>query len=208
MPSSKFYIIGIGPGSKDYLTPSARRVIQNSDCLVGAKRIISLFNYLKKEKVYLEGNFDKVIEYIRENINKKKIAVLVSGDPGLYSFLGRIKRHFKKEYYEIIPGISSLQLAFARIGEIWQDARVISLHGRGPGNLVNAVKSCGKVFLFTDSRFSPEVIARYLLNHRIEDRRAIVFENLSYPDERIIDTNLKSLSKMDGFGLCAMIIKK
>jgi precorrin-6B methylase 1 len=47
-----------------------------------------------------------------------------------------------------------------------------------------------------------------LLEKGVENRRAIVMENLTYPDERIVDTDLKSLSGMEGFGLCVMIIKK
>lgn len=208
MSSKRLYIVGVGPGSKDFITPLARKRIRDSSCLIGARRILSLFNNVKKEKIYLEDNYNEVMDYIKENINKKKIAVLVSGDPGLYSFLGKIRKHLKKDYYEVIPGISTLQLAFARIGETWQDAKIISLHGRSFRNLEKEVKDSRKVFLFTDSDFPPDRIAEYLLNNGIENRRAVVFSDLSYPDERIVDTRLKNLAKIRGFGVCVMIIKK
>lgn len=206
MLSKRLYIIGAGPGSKDFITPLARKRIRDSSCLIGARRVLSLFNDTKKERIYLEGNYDEVIDYIRGNIDKKKIAVLVSGDPGLYSFLGKIKKNLKKEYYEVIPGISAMQLAFARIGETWHDARIISLHGRGIGNLKKEVKDSCRVFLFTDREFPPDRIARYLLKNGIKNRRAFVFSELTFPDERIIDTNLEDLSGMKGFGLCVMIV--
>ena len=205
---NKIYIIGAGSGTRDYLLPIAKREIERADCLIGAERLLSLFAELTKEKIRLEGHFDNVIPYIKENRDKKKIAVLVSGDPGLYSFLGQLSKVLSKEEYVVIPGISAVQIAFAKIGENWQDAEIISLHGREFGNLAKEVKNYAKIFLFTDLSFPPEKIAAYLLDNGIENRRAIVFESLTYPNERIIDTNLKNLSKMKGFGLCVMIIRK
>lgn len=206
---SPFYVIGVGPGNKDYLLPIAKKTIQKSDCLIGAKRSLLLFKNLRKEKILLEGHFDKIIPYIKEKRNKKRIAVLVSGDPGLYSFLANIKKHFAKEDFIVIPGISSLQLAFSKIGEVWQDTEIISLHGRKTNNLAEKIKKHNKVFLFTDSEFPPEKIAEYLLKKGIKNKKAIVFENLSYPDEKITETNLKELSKMRGFSaLCTIIIQK
>ena len=208
MNKNKIYVIGIGPGAEEYLLPISKKIIKNSDCLIGSKRALNQFNYPKKEKVHFEGYIAKIIPFIKDNREKKKIAVLVSGDSGLYSFLGKISQAFKKEDYIVIPGISSLQLAFAKIGESWEDAKIISLHGRKPQNLVKEAKNARKLFLFLDDKFAPQKVARYLLDKGIKNRTAIVFENLSYPNERIITTDLKNLSKMDGFGLCVMIVKK
>lgn len=204
----KLHIIGIGPGTEDYLLPIAKKKIENADCLIGASRLLSLFRHLKKEKIYLEGHFNEAILYIKKNLAKKKIAVLVSGDPGLYSFLEQVKKNLKKECYEVIPGISCLQAAFAKIGESWNDAKIISLHGRSLALLAKQVKAAPKVFLLTDSGFAPDEIASYLLARGVRKRCAVVFENLTYPQERIIDCSLEDLSKMKGFGLCVMIIKK
>ncbi|MCQ9207496.1 MAG: precorrin-6y C5,15-methyltransferase (decarboxylating) subunit CbiE [Omnitrophica bacterium] len=205
---NKVHIIGVGPGTMDYLLPIAKREIQNADCLIGAERLLGLFADLNKEKIRLEGHFTDVIPYIKENRDKKKIIVLVSGDPGLYSFLGQLSKVLSKEEYVVIPGISAVQMAFSRIGENWQDAEVISLHGRKFDNLAKEVKNYAKIFIFTDSKSSPEKIAANLLEEGVENRRAIVFENLAYANERIIDSDLKNLSKMKGFGLCVVIIKK
>lgn len=207
MLSQRFQIIGVGPASKEYLLPLAKRAIQQADCLIGAKRLLAEFGYFKKEKIALEGNFARVIQFIKQR-QRKKIAVLVSGDPGLYSFLGNIHKVFKKEEYNVIPGISTLQLAFARIKETWQDAKIISLHARKIKNLSWLIKDHPKVFLFTDSKFLPEKIATYLLKKKIGQRKAYVFENLGNRNENIISTDLKRLATMKGFGLCVMIIMK
>lgn len=205
---NKITIIGIGPGDKDYLLPVALKEIENADCLIGAKRLLNKFEYLKKKNIPLKGNFNQAIAYLKKTKNNQRFAILVSGDPGLYSFLGNISRVFRKKDYTVIPGISTLQLAFARLGESWQDVKIISLHGRPRGDLSKTVKREEKIFLFTDTKFPPEKIAHYLLNEGITNRRAVVFKNLSYLDELIVDTDLKGLSRMKGFGLCAMLIKK
>ncbi|OGW78055.1 MAG: hypothetical protein A3I73_05055 [Omnitrophica bacterium RIFCSPLOWO2_02_FULL_45_16] len=205
---NKVFIIGTGPGGLDYLLPAAKREICRADCLIGAGRLLSLFSHQNKKKIRVEGHFKEVISYIKKNKDKEKIAVLVSGDPGLYSFLGQIQLALKKEAYVVIPGISAMQIAFAKIGESWQDAKIISIHGRKRGALAKEVKDSDKVFLFTDAKFPPEKIAGYLLNNGIKNRRAVVFEALTYPNERIVESDLKELSKNRGFGLCAMIIKK
>ena len=205
---NKIYVIGIGSGTEDYLLPIARKEIESADCLVGGRRALRLFQPLHKEEKLLEGNFNQVIPFLLKEREKKKIAILVSGDPGLYSFLGTISQVMRKEDYVVIPGVSTVQIAFARIGERWEDATLLSLHGRKMDDLAARVERSTKTFLFTDSGFPPEKIAAYLLEKGMGNRRAIVMENLTYPDERIVDTDLNRLSGMGGFGLCVMIIKK
>ncbi len=204
---NKVYVIGIGAGTEDYLLPIARREIEASDCLIGGKRALGLFRDLHKEEIPLEGNFERVIPYLLRERERKRIALLVSGDPGLYSFLGAISRVLRREEYVVIPGISAVQIAFARIGEGWDDATIISLHGRKLDDVAMRVRESPKTFLFTDPKFPPGKIAAHLLEKGVGDRRAIVMENLAYPNERILDTDLKHLTGMEGFGLCVMIIK-
>ena len=197
----RVYIIGIGPGAEDYLLPIAKSRIAKCDCLIGARRLLALFRDFGKEEVCIEGHLGKVIPYIKKYKHKKRIAVLVSGDPGIYSLLGKLSKTLKPQEYVVIPGISTLQLAFAKIGESWNDAKIISLHGRKTDNLTSEIAACTKTFLFTDADFPPDMIAKRLLKDGLENRRAVILENLSYPNERIIDTDLRRLSRIKGWGL-------
>lgn len=205
---NKIYIIGIGSGTEDYLLPIARKEIESSDCLIGGKRALRLFQPLHKEEQLLVGDFEQVIPFLLKERENKKISVLVSGDPGLYSFLGTISQVLKREDYVVIPGVSTVQIAFAKIGERWEDATLLSLHGRKMDDLAARVARSKKTFLFTDPSFPPEKIAAFLLEKGVENRRAIVMENLTYPNERIVDADLKHIARMDGFELSVMIIKK
>ena len=204
---NKICIIGVGPGAREYVLPVALKRIKEADCLIGARRALDLFPEFKKEKVCFDGRLSQVIPYLKKHREDKKIAVLVSGDPGLYSLAQTIAKQFKNNEYDVIPGISSLQIAFARIGESWQDVLIISLHGRKINQgILGDIKNSSKVFIFTDTDFPPNALASFLLDEGIKNRRTVVLENLSYPDERIVDSDFKKLSRMKGFGLCVMII--
>ena len=110
----------------------------------------------------------------------------------------------------IIPGISSVQLAFAAIGESWDDASFISLHGRNTGyeQLINKVRAYDKVGILTDKINTPAVIASSLLKHGIRDRVMYVCENLSLPGERVREINLASAVNIITSGTIVVIIKK
>ena len=58
--------------------------------------------------------------------------MLVGGDPGLYSLAQRVVRRFGREQCEVVPAVSSVQVAFSRLGIDWADARILSAHGRTP----------------------------------------------------------------------------
>lgn len=126
----------------------------------------------------------------------------------MYSLLEKVSGVLKRDEYEVIPGISIVQLAFAKIGQSWYDAKVISLHGRRIDNLIKQVRDSDKVFLFTGPDSQPHQIASRLLREGLENRRAVILENIAYPSERILDTDLRHLRRIKGWGLCAMIIER
>ncbi len=189
MSGEKVYVIGMGPGSEDYLVPLARRKIEEADVLVGSGRLTGLFPAKESHALDFAGEPPGTVRFILEN-RRRKVAVLVSGDPGLYSFLGVLARYLDAGEYEVIPGISSVQLAFARLGESWEDAAVRSIHGRDLEGLVDVVREHGKVALLTDGRLSPRDIAAHLIEGGIKDRDLVVCRNLSYPDEAVTRTGI------------------
>ncbi|NPV52720.1 MAG: cobalamin biosynthesis protein CbiD [Firmicutes bacterium] len=202
------YVIGIGPGYRDYLLPVARRTAEECDVLVGGKRALELFSYLEgKEKREIRGNLEEVATFINEKRQTETVGVLASGDPGLYSILGFLCEWVPRNEIEVIPGVSSVQLCCARAKIAWNDLKVISLHGRGPDGLVEAILANPKVAILTDNRFTPPRIARFLLENGVGNRRVIVAENLSYPKERLIDGNLETLAHEHSLGgNCVMVV--
>ncbi|OHC12238.1 MAG: precorrin-6y C5,15-methyltransferase (decarboxylating) subunit CbiE, partial [Planctomycetes bacterium RIFOXYD12_FULL_42_12] len=121
-----------------------------------------------------------------------------------------IVKKLGREFCTIIPGISSIQFAFAAIGESWDDACFISLHGRDAeyAQLMKNVREHSKVGILTDHKNTPAVIARQLLAGGIRDRQMFICENLSLPEERILETDLASAVNINTNGAIVVIIKK
>lgn len=174
---NKIYVLGIGPGHRDYLLKITKDIIASSDVLIAGKRALEMFAELDKEKILITAELEKVRDYILANYQKKRISVLVSGDPGLYSMMNYLKKEIAQELLEIIPGISSLQLASARIKLNWDDLKISSLHGKDDREkFLREVRTNDKVGLFTDDKFSPNQICSFLLKQGIANKEVIVFE--------------------------------
>jgi cobalt-precorrin-7 (C5)-methyltransferase len=124
-------IVGCGPGSPDYLTPGAVRAVQEAEVLVGARRLLELFPDHPGERIVMEAHTKRVLAAIAQRPDKR-IAVLVTGDPGLASLAQPILKRFGRTRCRVIPGISSLQAAFARLGMDWLNVRIIDAHGKDP----------------------------------------------------------------------------
>lgn len=183
---NKLYLLGIGPGNRELTAPAVMRKIEECDVLIGGKRNLELFNDLDKEKMVISSNLADICAYIVENISKKRIAVLVTGDPGVFSMLEYLKGKLSNIEIDVTPGISSLQYLCSRLKLNWNDACIISLHGREAADWIEVVKKNNKVIIFTGGQYKPEIVCRELIKNFITDVRVSVGQNLSYTNEEII----------------------
>lgn len=201
-------VIGIGPGSKDYMLPAAIEAISSARVLVGSSRALSAYAPLDAECKVIDKDIQGVMQFIREKIVHDDVIVLVSGDPGFYSLLPALKRSFPDTSLHIIPGISSVQFAFARIGEIWQDAVLVSVHGREWDSELMRYKAEKKLALLTDSINRPQTIAaRLLAEGWPSEAKAWLCRNLSYETETIQELSLLEVTNISGFDHCVMVVK-
>ncbi|NBI06478.1 precorrin-6y C5,15-methyltransferase (decarboxylating) subunit CbiE [Senegalia massiliensis] len=201
---NKLYIIGLGPGHKDYILPIAKKKIAESNIIIGAKRNLENIDISKKEIFDISQGLSKMIDYIKENLNKK-IAVVVSGDTGFFSLKSYIKKNLKNVEMDIIPGISSVQYMFSRINESWEDAHFLSLHGR-ESDILEIVATNKKVAILTDKIWTPQKIAKELLDNGIEGRTIYIGENLSYPNEKIHSGSPEDIIKIKNSDLNVVVI--
>ncbi len=202
---NKIAVVGLGPGHPDYILPKALKVIEESDTIIGGRRHLESINTENKKTLNITGNLKSILDYIEENYRSEKIAVVVSGDTGYYSFLNYLKKHFETTNLEVIPGISSLQYMFSRIGESWHDGYLGSLHGREQ-DLINLVSKNKKIGLLTDKKWTPHTIAKELLEASIDKVRIYVGENLSYDNERVVQGTPEEIVKMSSFNMCVVVI--
>lgn len=206
----KVIIVGCGPGLKAYISPKALYNIKKADILVGSRRLLKLFSGVDAEKIVLEKNYSVMVNKISEWCVTNQVVVLVSGDPCFFSYAKMIVKKMGRESCIIIPGISSIQLAFAAVGESWDDACFISLHGRNNEymQLIKKVREYSKVGILTDHKNTPAVIARQVLKSGIQERQMFVCENLSLPEESVRETDLVSAVNLKTSGSAVVIIKK
>ena len=203
---SRIHIVGMGPGGGEYLMPAARSVIEKSDAVVGGRRHLAALDLRGKETLELTGDLAAVVDYLKENYGKKDISVLASGDPGFYGILGYLQKHFRSDELDCVPGISSLQYLFARIGMTWEDAFQGSLHGRD-ADIVETVRAHRKAGFLTDDTRGYPAIARLLSDNGLGDRMMYVGSNLSYQDEEILRGRAKDLAAGGKkFSLCVVVI--
>jgi precorrin-6Y C5,15-methyltransferase (decarboxylating) len=201
-------IIGIGDDGLHSLTPACLGWICECDVLVGGERHLSFFPKHRGDTVVLKGGLSAAVESLRSLKNEKKVVVLASGDPLFYGVAGFIVKKLGMEGVEIHPHVSSLQLAFARIGESWQDAVLESVHGRPMKGLAQRIDGKAKVAILTDEANSPAAVARYLLEFGMTEYTVFVGENLGGPDEKYGLWALKDLAQAEFSPLNIVVLRR
>ncbi|MDO8568513.1 MAG: precorrin-6y C5,15-methyltransferase (decarboxylating) subunit CbiE, partial [Dehalococcoidales bacterium] len=126
MRRDRVYIIGVAPEGAAGLSASARRMAQSADLVIGGDRLLNMFPSIKTEKVVINNDLDGIVCRINAEMGKKRIVVLASGDPGFFGIGRHLTESLGRQRVEIMPNVSSMQLAFARIKESWADAALVS----------------------------------------------------------------------------------
>jgi cobalt-precorrin-7 (C5)-methyltransferase len=129
-------IVGCGPGAPACVTPEARAACAGADVLVGAARALELFPECAGRRIVMHGDSRAVLDAVAALDPTERVAVLVTGDPGIASLGTLAIRRFGRAACRVVPGISSAQVAFARLGLNWTGARILSAHSTRPDSVV------------------------------------------------------------------------
>jgi precorrin-6Y C5,15-methyltransferase (decarboxylating) len=194
---SKLVILGIGDDGLAGLTEPARRLLMSSDLILGAPATLSLLESLPGRKQALEPDMSVALRQVREALASKSPVVVSSGDPLFYGVARYLCDRLGKDLFEVLPHVSSMQLAFARIKESWEDAYLTSLSGRPIEAVIDRIRTAEKIGLFSSDDCTPARLAGQLLERGIDYFRAYVCENLGSPDERVTQAALSDLTGMD-----------
>jgi precorrin-6y C5,15-methyltransferase (decarboxylating) CbiE subunit len=198
-------IVGCGPGSPDYLTPAARQAVAGAEIVVGSLRLLALFGEAPAVRILVGADISAALDQMAQVEAGRNIAVLVSGDAGLYSLAQNVLARFGRARCRVIPGISSLQVAFARLGLDWADARIVSVHGRRPA--IGAAELCGadKIAILCGGgeglHFAAEIAASLQESHA-----AFLCENLTLADERVRQVTAEELDRGDAASLAILLV--
>ena len=198
----KIYVVGIGMGNADTLTVGAKRAIESSDLLIGATRLLESFDYVECEKLDLIKP-SEIIEALA-NATCDQASILMSGDVGFYSGATALYDKLGEYDVEVIPGISSLVYFCAKLRTTWQDATLVSAHGR-EHDAVGAIQSNAKTFCITGGKTKVDDICRSLVERGLGDVQVVAGERLSYDDERIVKGTAAELAEMTFENLTVML---
>jgi precorrin-6Y C5,15-methyltransferase (decarboxylating) len=179
-------VVGIGDDGCVGLSSRAMNAVARASVLVGGERQLAFFPQFHGEQITLKAGLPAVLERVAELAEDHNVCILASGDPLFFGIGGLCVRKLGAGNVEVIPQPSSVQLAFARAGLAWDDAVVVSLHGRPLIGLLTRLRRASKVALLTDEECSPPRIAVHLLEHDQGGAwRAWVCERLGGPEERV-----------------------
>ena len=200
---SRVYVIGLGMGNPATLTGEAREALAASELIVGAPRLIEALAWLDVPKLSLVGA--RKIADALASADARTASVVMSGDVGFYSGATGLYELLGDADVQVVPGMSSLAYLCARLKTTWQDAHVVSAHGR-PHNAAGAVHAHAKTFVLTGGAASPQGICAQLVERGLGDVQVIVGERLSYPDERIVRGTAEELAVQAFAPLSVMLV--
>lgn len=189
-PRKKVYLAGIGMGGNDTRTLGCERAVREAQCLIGAERMLKLFNTSGKS-TYEAVAAEKIMEIIHAG-NERVFTVLLSGDTGFYSGAKRLAVELTDVDVEILPGIGSLVYFCSRLGMPWENVRAVSLHGR-ECNFVGEVREHEKVFALLGGVDGVNAALKRLAENGFSELHVAIGSKLGYPDEKIIQGNVSEL---------------
>ena len=196
-------IIGILDDGWAGLSGHARARLAEASCIIGAGRTLALVApYLaaQAKQFDMDGVLMRVPEWIDAALaDGQAVAVLATGDPLCHGIASMLLDKIGVAVIEILPAPSMMQLAFARLGQSWQQAHIVSVHSKDAGEwapgatpqhglyeLVRAVAEHDLLAVFTSPENGPERVARALLAAGYGDElRLSVASRLLLPDEEV-----------------------
>ena len=196
--SQKISLVGIGMGAEKTLTLEGKKAFDEAELLIGAKRMTEAVQK-PGQSVLHEYRSERIVEYIKAHPEYRTVAIALSGDVGFYSGAKKLVDLLEGNV-EVICGISSVVYFMAKIGLSWDDAKIVSAHGR-KCNLVSLIRHNPKVFSILGTEDGVASLAKKLVYYGMGDVILYVGENLSYENEKIFHDKAENLTEYRGDAL-------
>ena len=213
---SKLKLVGMGPGSPEYITPKAKNLVKNAKLVIGAERALDLFqDYIKGETLLLTSKNLKaeIKKGVKSAQEGKNVVILSTGDPGfsgLMRTLGSVAG--KNVDVDVVPGVSSIQVCAARLRMRWDTADLVSFHAditkEKKLDMIDSLKKGKAVILLPDpNSFTPCDVAKFLIEQGISKEISVgICENLTLENEKTITSTLGEILDQQFDRLCVMAV--
>jgi precorrin-6Y C5,15-methyltransferase (decarboxylating) len=208
MAEAKVHVIGVGSDGMAGLTARARDLLGNAELILGSEQSLARVTDVKAEKFAIGAELQDAVRILEANLGKKRMVVVAGGDPLFYGVARFLCDRVGKDRFEVLPHVSSMQLAFARVKESWEEAYLTNLATHPLESVLDRIRVAETVGLFTSEQEDPPAVARELLARGIDYFRAFVCENLGMPNERVTQGELAEIRDMEFAPLNVMILKR
>lgn len=198
-------IVGIGPGSRALQTPQVQQVLQEAQCIIGARRMLEA---VRRPGVLLVEAIspDAIRACIDAHPEFGRFAVVMSGDVGFFSGTKKLSPRLAGCAVTIHPGISSLVYLCAKFNKSYEDVEMVTLHGRE--NPILLPLSQGKrIFVLVGGENGMGRLCQRLVDAGLGDTLVSAGENLSYPEEKLYSGTAASLAGTAFAPLCAALLE-
>lgn len=207
--TAKIPIVGVGPDGLAGLTARSREWLTAADVVFGSDATLRQLPELKAERVRVGADLPDVVGKLKAGLAAgRRLAVVASGDPLFYGTARYLCDKVGPENFEVVPHVSSMQLAFARLKETWEEAYLTDLSARTLDDILGKLRSAETVGLFTSDAYPPNRVARELLARGIDYFRAYVCENLGGKDERITQGELAEIQELRFDPLNVLVLRR
>lgn len=188
-------IIVVGMIGGEVFGSVARAALAASEVVIGSPRHLARVDRPDAEIIELIGPIPPILDIAADHLSAgRRVCVVSSGDPGFFGITRMIAERFGSDRLSVYPAPSSVSLAWAAAGRPWDDADVVSAHGRPLADAVERAVRSPKVAVLTAPSNPPETLGKELLAHGCGPRQVVVVSRLGEVDERIVRTDLDELA--------------
>ncbi len=203
--SPRIHVIGIGDDGLEAMPTSVRQTIADAEVLLGTERTLALVPKSSAQRHTISSDLNQLVATLQKAAGKR-VALLIYGDPMFYGLARYVCDKLGKDRFVVVPHVSSMQLAFARVMESWEEAYLTDLAKHPLDAVLEKIRSAQKVGLFASDNCGPAQVAAALLARKIDYFTAYVCENLGARDERVTRGTLAEIAGQSFDPLNVMIL--
>lgn len=199
-------IAGIGMGTPGTMTEEVRSAILDSQCLIGAGRMLEVPEGEGKPAFKAIAP-EKIKECIMDHPEYSKFCVLMSGDTGFFSGTKKLLPILRESGAEVrvLPGISSMSYLASRAGVSYDDCKMVTMHGR-TRNIAADVRNNEKVLCLVGGADGTKDLIDTLCSSGLGHVKVIVGERLGYEDEKVTEGRAQDLNGSSFDSLSAVFV--
>jgi len=201
VPELPIIVVGVSGAE---LAKDEARAVQDADLIVGGGRHLDALAPPGVRRLTITGDLAAMLDAVEAEPGR--VCVLASGDPGFFGIVRVLAERFGAPALEVHPAPPAVALAFARLGLPWDDAVVVSAHGRPLGDAARRVAAAPKAAVLTSADNPPQNVGRELVRLGASHRRVAVCSRLGTADEAVTEVDLAGLAGAEWDPLSVVVL--